>query len=101
MLRMRFNLLDVPLEIIDEDHVGAVLLGTSYVSGEGPGTSVGIHVDLIAVKTDENGMQQAVDICREADYERALEICGDGPLGTIRITGMPYDYIVLAYPFAQ
>lgn len=102
MNTLQVNLLDVdvPLETVDSNLAGTRQLGTVYVSAGAGEMAIGVHLDLIAVETVD-GIQRCVDPDHEEDYERVLALCGDGPLCTIKLPGLTYEYIVFAYPFAD
>ena len=70
--------------------IGAMQIGTSM-----------FHVEAIAVEFDGNGIQGAIDPCLRQDFAYVSNLCGDGPLETIKIKGYNFDYVVAIYPFAK
>lgn len=77
-----------------EADADACLLGVLQIG------STMFHVEAIRVVLDGNGVQEAEDCCLSQDFAYIGNLCGDGPLSTIKIKGRKGDYVVAIYPFA-
>jgi hypothetical protein len=80
---------DVPE--IPED---AVLEGVLQIA------STMFHVRAMRVVDPDARDQTVVDSAFTPEFEAVLDICGDGPLETVKIDGHDGEYVVVIYPFA-
>lgn len=58
------------------------------------------HVEAIRVY-EEDHRQRAVDPAFQEDLDKAMDICGDGPLMAVKIEGYEGEYVIIIYPHAD
>lgn len=63
------------------------------------GSTVDLHVDLIAVKPDAAQAQVPCDPMFDDDLASVFQLSGDSPLNTVHIG--EFDYVVVVYPSVE